>query len=126
MQEEIILFTFSFLFGSLLIGGLEVIKKFIQSKPPGRRLVSKIRSALRSEERHNLRVKTSQVTADIHVHQAASLQFLFGVFSLSNMIKALWNSFSFWATFTIAWLITFALGTAPTPSNITLSPSCDN
>ena len=49
MQEEIILFTFSFLFGSLLIGGLEVIKKFIQSKPPGRRLVSKIRSALRSE-----------------------------------------------------------------------------
>ena len=34
-----LLFTFSFLFGTLLISGLEVIKKFIQSKPPGRRLV---------------------------------------------------------------------------------------
>ena len=37
--KDILLFTFSFLFGTLLISGLEVIKKFIQSKPPGRRLV---------------------------------------------------------------------------------------
>ena len=37
--KDIILFSISFMFGSLLISGLEVIKKFIQSKPPGRRLV---------------------------------------------------------------------------------------
>ena len=37
--KDLILFCLSFMFGSVLVGGLEVIKMFIQSKPPGRRLV---------------------------------------------------------------------------------------
>ena len=44
--KDFILFTFSFLFGSILIGGLEIIKKFIQSKPPGRRLVNSSRKEI--------------------------------------------------------------------------------
>ena len=103
--KDIILFSISFMFGSLLISGLEVIKKFIQSKPPGRRLVciemSRIHLAL-----------PLQVTADIHVYQAASLQGLFGIFSLTHMVRAVCKSVSFWATFSIAWLITFPLGEA--------------
>ena len=38
--KNVLLFSFSFLFGSLHILGLEILKKFIKSKPPGRLLVS--------------------------------------------------------------------------------------
>ena len=59
-----------------------------------------------------------QVTADLHVYQAASLQVLFAVFSMSNIVKALFKSVSFWSTFALAWLITFALGKNFRPSMI--------
>ena len=107
--KDLILFCLSFMFGSVLVGGLEVIKMFIQSKPPGRRLVRDLQLC-------RLTVCAAgslcllQVTADIHVYQAASLQGLFGMFCLAHMIKAVFKSVSFWATFTIVWLIIFPLG----------------
>ena len=51
-----------------------------------------------------------QVTADIHVYQATSLQVLFIVFTISNMIRAVFISVPFWATFAIIWLVLFSLG----------------
>ena len=38
--KNALLFVLSFLFGSFLILLLEILKNFIKSKPPGRRLVS--------------------------------------------------------------------------------------
>ena len=38
--KNVLLFVLSFLFGSFLILLLEILKNFIKSKPPGRRLVS--------------------------------------------------------------------------------------
>ena len=38
--KDVLLFTLSFIIGSVLILLLEILKNFIKSKPPGRRLVS--------------------------------------------------------------------------------------
>ena len=38
--RNVLVFTLSFMFGSVLILLLEIMKNFIKSKPPGRRLVS--------------------------------------------------------------------------------------
>ena len=86
--RNVLVFTLSFMFGSVLILLLEILKNFIKSKPPGRRLV----------------------TADLHVYQAISQQVWFGVFCGTLMMKAVFNNFSYWATFSIIWLIVSPMG----------------
>ena len=52
------------------------------------------------------------MTADVHVYQASSQQVWYGVLCLTAMMKALVNNFSYWATFSIIWMITSPMGKA--------------
>ena len=53
-----------------------------------------------------------EVTADVHVYQATSQQVWYGVLCLTALLKALLNSFSYWATFSIIWMIISPMGKA--------------
>ena len=44
--DQVILFIFAFLIGSFFFVGLQFLKMFIHSKPPGRRLVSLYQASL--------------------------------------------------------------------------------
>ena len=102
---KVTLFSLSFLLGSLFISSLEIIKKFIKSKPPGRRLVNRYATKIT-----NFAYKYVEVTSDIHIHQATSFQLLLMVFMISNMIRAVWDSVSYWSTFAIIHSITSSMG----------------
>ena len=52
------------------------------------------------------------MTADVQVYQASSQQVWYGVLCLTAMMKALVNNFSYWATFSIIWMITSPMGKA--------------
>ena len=103
---KIPLFSISFLLGSIFLSSLEITKNFIKSKPPGRRLVIEYLTKDFVSKHKN----ACQVTSDIHIHQATCLQLLLMVFMISNMIRAVWDSFSYWYTFAIIHSHFFSMG----------------
>ena len=74
--NNVVLFCGSLAAGALLVLALQMVKMFINSKPPGRRIV----------------------TADVHVLHATSFQLLITVFTLGHMLAAL-TKVGYWTTF---------------------------
>ena len=98
--DQVLLFIFAFLIGSCFFVGLQFLKMFIHSKPPGRRLVS-WKDHNKNTQQSNLRKSKfyTQVTADIHVYHATVFQGLIVVFTLMNMTKAFFIYIGYWSTF---------------------------
>ena len=96
LEDKIILFSSSLALGALFISGLQMIKMFIKSKPPGRRMV------VHEEINNPSKFFLYKVTADIHLLHASSYQLLIGVFTLANMWRACWGFSSYWLTLGIS------------------------
>ena len=117
LENQHLLFFSSLVIGGLFILGLQLIKMFIKSKPPGRRMVNskcQYRSNIQQLQPNSSPTKFKyivKVTADIHLLHASSYQLLIGVFSLANMWRASWGFSSYWLTLGIieAIKLTFVL-----------------
>ena len=86
--DNVVLFCGSFSIGALCVLALQMVKMFINSKPPGRRIV----------------------TADVHVLHATSFQILITVFTLGHMMAAV-SKVGYWTTYIWieAIIVTFVL-----------------
>ena len=96
--NNVILFCGSLAFGTLLVSALQMVKMFIHSKPPGRRIV----------------------TADVHVLHATSFQILIIVFTLGHMITAI-TKVGYWPTFIWIDAVTFSFVLYVSVGNISSS-----
>ena len=112
MLERAIVFAIFFCFEIFCLLLLGMVKSFINSKPPGRRLVrGKWPFLFLLNNEHDL-----QVTSDIHVILANALQILFTCFSVGGFLRTLYGPLPFWLISVIVemmkWALSFTIGTS--------------
>ena len=111
MLERVIVFSIFFWFELVCVFLLDMVKQFIFSKPPGRRLVS-----FRSYELAILIV--SQVTSDIHVILANALTLLFSCFSAGGFLRTLYGPLPFFMISGVVESLKWALGIVVSVCNV--------